>query len=67
MRREDFPVDSFRFLEARLQELRRRVMDRAAEIADAEEDSDSPMYRVEKEHIKKALDEFLTDVSQPED
>ena len=31
-RREDFPLDSFRYLESRLQEIRKRVMDLAAEI-----------------------------------
>lgn len=60
-RREDFPVDSFRYLEARLQELRKRVMDRAAEIADAAEDADASVYRVERVHIETALDEFLRD------
>ncbi len=63
-RREDFPVDSFRYLEAELQKLRKRVMDRAAEIADEEENPDSLVYRVEKKHIAAALGEFLVDLSQ---
>ncbi len=57
-RREDFPVDSFRYLEARLQELRKRVMDRAAQIAE-EKDTDPDVYRVDEAHIEEALNAFL--------
>ena len=59
-RREDFPVESFRYLEAKLQQLRKLIMDRAAQIA-AGKDPDSPVYRVGKEQIDEALSKFLSD------
>ena len=59
-RREDFPVESFQYLEAKLQELRRIVMNRAAEIA-AVMDSHPEVYHVEKRHIDEALAQFLSD------
>ncbi len=59
-RREDFPLDSFRYLEAKMQELRKRVMDRAAELAEVT-GSQPDVYRVEKQHVDKALAELLLD------
>ncbi len=59
-RREDFPVESFRYLEAKLQLVRKRIMDLAAEIAEAKALTPT-VYRVEKGHIDDALFEFLKD------
>ena len=59
-RREDFPVESFRYLEAKLQQVRKVVMNGAAEIADLT-DSRPEFYRVEKRHVDHALAEFLGD------
>ena len=64
-RREDFPVESFRYLEAKLQQLRKLIMDLAAQIA-AGKDPDSPVYRVGKEQIDDALSEFLSDQATAE-
>jgi len=64
-RREDFPVDSFRYLEAKLQRVRRLVMDRAAEIAESRDPSPE-VYRVCKEHVDDALREFLSDSASAE-
>lgn len=59
-RREDFPVESFRFLEAKLQEIRRVVMKAAAELADRDAPQ-SDVYRVERRHVTKALESVLSD------
>jgi hypothetical protein len=64
-RRENFPVESFRYLEAKLQKVRKLIMDLAARIA-ADKDPDSPVYRVGKEEIDDALSEFLSDQATAE-
>ena len=64
-RREDFPVESFRYLEAKLQRVRKLIMDRAAQIA-AGKDPGSPVYRVGKEQIDDALSEFLSNQATAE-
>jgi len=64
-RREDFPVESFRYMEAKLQRVRKLIMDLAAQIA-ASKDPSAAEYRVGKEHIDEALSEFLSDRSTAE-
>lgn len=59
-RREEFPVDTYRHLEGMLQEIRRRIMDRAAQMA-AEEQQESDVYRVERKHVDRALVEVVSD------
>lgn len=61
-RREDFPVDSFRYLEGKLQEFRKTIMDGAAKIA-ASEDVNSVVYRIERKHIDLAVAEMLDDLA----
>jgi hypothetical protein len=57
-RREDFPVESFQYLEAKLQLVRKLAMDAAAEIAGID-DSNPDVYRIEKKHVDHALASFL--------
>jgi hypothetical protein len=59
-RREEFPVDTYRHLEGMLQEIRRRIMDRAAQMA-AEEQQAGDVYRVERRHVDRALIEVVSD------
>jgi hypothetical protein len=59
-RREEFPLDVFRYLEAKLQRIRGILMNRAADIAFIE-DKDEEAYRITKIHVDKALGEFLDD------
>ncbi len=59
-RREDFPVESFRYLEGKLQVLRKLLMDRAAMAAEMRSDFED-FYRVEKRDIDDALAECLDD------
>lgn len=58
-RREDFPVEVFRYLEARLQAIRNSVMDVAAELSDAESDKSCEFYRVGRVHVDRAFVEVL--------
>lgn len=58
-RREDFPVESFRYLESKLQRVRKLIMDLAAQIAEAKDPS-SEAYRVGKEYIDVAFVTFLS-------
>lgn len=64
-RKEDFPVESFQHLEAKLQLIRKLVMDLAAEIA-SDNESNPYAYRVEKAHVDHALVKFLLDPGTPE-
>ena len=57
-KKEDFPIESFKYLEGRLQSLRRRIMNRAAEIAKIESPSENPVFVVQTEHINKAIREI---------
>jgi hypothetical protein len=52
-RREDFPLESFRYLEQKLGEIRRETMDKAANLAATE--TDSEVYQVEPSHVDQAL------------
>jgi len=61
-RTEDYPVETFRRLEAQLQAIRRRAMDLAAEKAAAAEPEGS--YRVTEEHQDAALSELLSGSDQ---
>ena len=58
-RREDFPIDSLRYMESKLGEIRRAVMKRAASLAEAATSVDMPTYRVEPEHIDLAFSYFV--------
>jgi len=58
-RSEDFPVESFRYLESKLQRVRKLIMDLAAQLA-AAKDPSSAEYRVDKEYIDVALVKFLS-------
>lgn len=62
-RHEDFPVDSFRHLEHRIGQIRRDVLQGAAENADARTPDSEPEYRVEKEDVAKAMQRLLKDPS----
>lgn len=53
-RREIFPVESFRHLESKIQQIRREVMNRAAELADVM-GSDPDEYLVSPSHVDSAL------------
>lgn len=64
-RKEDFPVESFQHLEAKLQLIRKLVMDLAAETA-ANTEANPFSYRVEKAHVDHALVTFLLDPGTPE-
>jgi len=57
-RREDFSLESFKYLEAKLQVIRKLAMDRAAEVA-AVADANPHVYRVEKDHIDDALAQIV--------
>jgi len=56
--REDFAIETFRYLEGRLQEIRRIVMADAANLAKESALRAQPAareFRVEKEHVDRAL------------
>ena len=56
-RTEDFPVDSFRYMESKLRRFRRLVMDVAAKSA--AEHSGGAIYHVERKHVDDALATLL--------
>jgi hypothetical protein len=62
-RQEDFRVDSFRYLEGRLHDLRTRVMRSAAHLAGAE-DPESEVYVVKREHVDKAFRQCCQEILQ---
>ena len=62
-RRENFPIGTFRYLEARLNRIRKIVMKLAAKIS-CEEDRNPEAYRVKKRHIDKAFSEFVSDTAK---
>jgi hypothetical protein len=57
-RREDFPVDTFQYLEWKLQLFRKLAMSKAAKIA-ADTNPDANIYRVERTHVDQALGELV--------
>lgn len=57
-RQEDFPIDSFIYMEKKLHVIRKLIMDRAANIANSM-DKNPVVYRVKKQHIDNALSEFF--------
>jgi hypothetical protein len=57
--REDFPVDTFRFMEVELGKLRRKIMKKAAEIARAECSQRAIKYIVTIEHVKQSFKEII--------
>jgi len=59
-RREDFPVEVFRYLEGKLQKIRNNAARLAADIACGEQPMDE-VYRVEKAHVDAALLQLLRD------
>lgn len=61
-RREDFSLDVFRYLEAKLQEFRRLAMKTAATIAE-QSSKEIDVYHVERKHVDSALAKLL---SEPE-
>ncbi len=50
-RHENFPIDSFRFMEGKISKLRRSVMFVAARIAREEAPADQQIYTVEQKHV----------------
>ncbi|MEK7664660.1 MAG: hypothetical protein AAB361_00800 [Patescibacteria group bacterium] len=62
-KKEDFPIDSFRYLEGKLQEIRAIAMRRAAENAERQSSPKEIIYRVEKYHIDMALAELFSESS----
>ncbi len=62
MPREDFPIESFRHLEGKLQTIRRTVMDKAAELARSKPEGD--VYVVTKQCVDAAIRQVL---SQPQE
>jgi hypothetical protein len=58
---EDFPIESFRYLEGKLQAIRKMVMDYAAKIAADRTNPDLPIYIVQREHVDEALGTVLSD------
>ena len=57
-RHEDFPIESFRYLEGKLQVIRRIAMAYAAQIANLAS-PESSVYTVRREHVDKALSKLL--------
>ena len=58
---EDFPIQSFRFLERKLRQLRCYAIYKAAEIAKAESPAEAGIYTVTIEHIRRAFVKLLSD------
>ena len=57
-RREQFPIATYRWVEALCDRIRRRVMNLAAEAA-AERDKRPDMYTVEREDIERVFSRVL--------
>lgn len=57
-RREDFPIDVFRHMESRIGEIRKALMELAAQKASARS-PDGGTYQVESGDIDAAWDEIL--------
>lgn len=55
-KREDFPIATFRFLEGNLQILRKKIMEKAAEIAYQESPSEEKVFVVEKKHVEMVIE-----------
>ena len=56
---EDFPLETFKFLEEKLQILRRKIIKKATEIAKKECPKTAQIYRVTDEHVKQAIKEIV--------
>jgi hypothetical protein len=54
-RTEEFPGDSFRYLESKLRLIRRLIMNLAARTAADCTNKEEPVYRVEREHVDDAI------------
>ena len=63
-RREDFPVDTFRHLEKKIQTLRLETLQRAAELAGQDgRQLDKPIFTVGISHVDQAIEDLLGDPS----
>jgi len=57
--REDFPIATLKFVESKLQILRKRIMEKAAEIAKKECSDTAEVYVVTQEHARQAIREVV--------
>jgi hypothetical protein len=57
--REDFPVDTFKYLEEKLQILCRYIMEKAADNARKECPDTAEAFVVTQEHVKQAIREVV--------
>ena len=59
-KREDFPVDTLRYMEVKLGMMRKVIMDITAVIAE-QGSSNADSYRVEPFHVDQALAKFFSE------